>query len=266
VVASDEVCGARCKSAFYDLDTPVTLLMWDRQGHVPYIGNRGLVDFDIVLSYTGGDALSQLTTRLGARRVVPIYGSADPEVHVPHVTETIAELSYLGTYAPDRQNKVEELFIEVARRRPNSSFLLGGAQYPNDFPWTKNTLFWRHVAPGDHPAFYGSSRLTLNVTRASMAALGYCPSGRLFEAAACGVPIITDTWAGLEDFFSPGTEIIPASNTRDVLSALDLSQHELTAISRNARERTLAEHTADRRADEMERALESIGFRERLIA
>jgi spore maturation protein CgeB len=255
IAASQEVCDAPCVHAFYDLDTPVTLLTWEREGSVPYIGPRGLRDFDVVFSYTGGEALARLQRDLGARHVVPLYGSADPESHAPVQVDKVAGLSYLGTYAADRQDKVERLFIEAARRRPDASFLLGGAQYPNDFPWTSNILFWRHVAPDYHSSFYAASRVTLNVTRASMASFGYCPSGRLFEAAACGIPVISDTWEGLEKFFTPGTEILPAATTEDVLAAIDLSPGELKAIGRNARERTLGEHTADHRAIEMEEAL-----------
>jgi len=255
IEAGKEVCDAHCIHAFYDLDTPVTLQNWEREGSVPYIGPQGLRDFDIVFSYTGGEALGRLKRELGARHVVPLYGSADPDFHAPVQVDTVAGLSYLGTYAPDRQDKVVRLFVEAARRRPAASFLLGGAQYPVDFPWTDNILFWRHVAPAYHPSFYASSRLTLNVTRASMAALGYCPSGRLFEAAACGIPVISDTWEGLDDFFSPGEEYLPASTTEDVLAAIDLSPDQLKSIGRNARERTLAQHSSNHRAAEMEEAL-----------
>ena len=258
IAAGQEVCDGDCIRAFYDLDTPVTLFNLERNGSVPYIGPNGLRDFDVVFSYTGGEALTRLKRDLGARHVVPLYGSVDPESYQPVSGNNVAGLSYLGTYAADRQDKVERLFLEAARRRPYASFLLGGAQYPQDFPWTDNIFFWRHVAPAYHPSFYASSRLTLNVTRSSMAALGYCPSGRLFEAAACGTPVISDTWEGLENFFSPGSEILPAETTDDVLSAIDLSAEQLKAIGRNARERTLAEHTSERRAAELESALERV--------
>lgn len=257
--AANEVCDRRCLSVFYDLDTPVTLLSLKRDGAVAYIGERGLRDFDLVLSYTGGPALSELTDILKAARVAPLYGSVDPEFHIPVKGGMIADLSYLGTYAADRQEGVERLFLEPARRRPQDKFLLGGAQYPDDFPWTRNLLFWRHVAPGDHPEFYGSARLTLNVTRASMAASGFCPSGRLFEAAACGVPIVTDTWPGLEFFFEPQREILPVATSEDVLAAMELSHQELATIARNARERALAQHTAVHRAIEFEAAIAQAG-------
>jgi spore maturation protein CgeB len=185
---------ARCH-AFYDLDTPVTLDRL-RAGEPVFYLPPTLHEFDLVLSFTGGAALSALRERLGARRVAPLYGSVDPDVHarVPAVECFRADLSYLGTYAEDRQRGVDALLVEPARRRPELRFVIGGAQYPQTFPWTDNIYFVRHLPPADHPAFYSSSRLTLNVTRRAMAEMGYCPSGRLFEAAACGVPIVTDPW------------------------------------------------------------------------
>ena len=160
-------------SAFYDLDTPVTLDALRAGEPVAYLGERGLRDFDLVLSYTGGAALGELRTRLGARFVAPLYGHVDPEVHrpVPPNPDFTADLSYLGTYAADRQVALEALFIEPARRLPERRFMLGGAQYPQEFPWAPNIFFRRHVPPDLHPAFYCSSRMTLNVTRRAMAPL-----------------------------------------------------------------------------------------------
>ncbi len=244
---------------FYDLDTPVTLSHLRAGKDVTYIGPGGLADFDLVLSYTGGAALDELKDQLRARRVAPLYGSVDPAVHrpVPPVEAYRADLSYLGTYAEDRQKTLEQLFIAPAKQLPEQKFLIGGALYPEAFPWTANIFFARHVAPAEHPGFFCSSRLTLNVTRQAMAQMGYCPSGRLFEAAACGTPIISDRWAGLEDFFEPNSEILVAESTDQVVSALQLPRDQLQRISTAARERTLAEHTAAQRALDLERALET---------
>ncbi|MBP0443612.1 glycosyltransferase [Roseomonas sp. SSH11] len=252
------VLGSRALRCFYDLDTPVTLARLSAGEPVGYIGPEGLGEFDLVLSYTGGGALDALRDRLGARRVLPLYGSADPTIHCPAPTEPRFEsvLSYLGTYAADRQAVLEQLFLEPARRRPAHRFVIGGAQYPQDFPWTPNTWFLRHLPPAEHPAFYGSSRLTLNVTREAMARSGWCPSGRLFEAAACGAAILSDWWEGLDAFFEPGREILIARSTEDALAAIDRSPEELAAIARRGRERCLAEHTAQRRARELVAALE----------
>lgn len=244
---------------FYDLDTPVTLSEL-RAGRTPaYIGARGLLDFDLVFSYTGGRALEALRDELGARNVVPLYGSVDPEVHKPAspMHEFHADLSYLGTFAQDRQQALERLFIEPARRLPNLRFLIGGAQYPQDFPWTPNIHFVRHIPPPMHPAFYCSSRITLNVTRAAMAEMGYCPSGRFFEAAACGVPILSDWWEGLDEFFTPNEEILVAHSADDSVRALERSDEELKQIAEAARERALSQHTAEHRASEFEAAVEA---------
>jgi spore maturation protein CgeB len=245
-------------SVFYDMDTPVTLENLREGRAVPYIGDRGLADFELVLSYTGGRSLDELRSRLHARRVETLYGHVDPQVHrrVPAVANYTSTLSYLGTYAADRQAALQSLFIEPARLRPGLTFLIGGAQYPADFPWTDNIRFVRHMPPPEHPAFYSSSRLTLSVTRKAMADNGWCPSGRLFEAAACGTPLVSDWWDGLDAFFTPGREILVARDTSDTLAALDLDDAALARIARDARDRVLAEHTSEHRAAELERLLE----------
>jgi spore maturation protein CgeB len=240
----------RALSVFYDLDTPVTLSRLRDGEPVTYIGERGLHDFDLVLSYTGGAALEELRCELGAHRVRPLYGHVDPEVHqrVPAVDRYTCDLSWLGTYAADRQPMLEELFIAAARRRRRRRFLVGGAQYPADFIWPKNISFVHHVPPEEHAAFFCSSRITLNVTRAAMARMGWCPSGRLFEAAACGTVLLSDEWSGLDEFYAPGSEILVARTTDDTLQALALDDATLERIRRAARERTLDEHTSEQRA------------------
>jgi spore maturation protein CgeB len=255
--ACDAVLASRTLRVFYDLDTGVTLARVARGEPVAYLPRQGLGDFDLVLSYSGGRALDEVRARLGARRVVPLYGSVDPDAHrrVEGSRELQADLSYLGTYAPDRQRQLEELFIEPARRRPEHRFVIGGSQYPPEFPWTTNMFYVRHMPPSVHSTFYSSSKITLNVTRGSMANTGWCPSGRLFEAAACGTPILTDTWEGLEYFFEPQREVLVARSADEVLEAMDLPPAELTNLGRSARERTLAEHTAECRVRELERAI-----------
>jgi spore maturation protein CgeB len=245
---------------FYDMDTPATLENLQEGRAVPYIGPRGLRDFDLVLSYTGGRSLDDLCTLLGAPRVATLYGHVDPQLHrrVPPISGYRCELSYLGTYAADRQAALEALFIEPARQLPDASFVIGGAQYPADFPWTANIRFVRHLPPAEHPAFFCSSRLTLSVTRRAMALNGYCPSGRLFEAAACGTPIVSDDWPGLQDFLEPGREIVVARTAQDTIAAMQMSDSQLQRIAADARERVLSEHTSERRAAELERLLEDV--------
>jgi len=259
VEATEAVISSRVSvRCFYDLDTPVTLARLHAGESLPYIGPRGLQDFDLVLSFTGGRSLRELTLRLGARRVAPLYGSVDPTFHRPvHPVERFsADLSYLGTYAEDRQKALEELFIEPARRLPARRFVIAGAMYPVDFPWARNIHFVRHLPPAEHPAFFSSSRLTLNVTRRAMAATGFCPSGRLFEASACGAPILSDWWEGLDTFFAPGREILVARRAADALRAINLPEGELRQIAQASRQRTLEEHTAEHRARELEELLE----------
>jgi len=243
----------RALRVFYDLDTPITLARLDAGERVAYIGSSGLSEFDLVLSYGGGRALDEFRTRLGARNIAPLYGHVDPDVHrpaqpLPHYR---SDLSYIGTYSEDRQQALEALLLSPARLQWNRRFLIAGAQYPKDFPWSPNIYFVRHLPPAEHPAFFCSSRLTLNVTRRAMAEMGWCPSGRLFEAAACGAPMISDVWDGLEAFFKPGYEVIPVQSASDVVTALEADDRELLAMARRARERVLEEHSSSRRAVEL---------------
>lgn len=260
VEASDLVLGSNAIKVFYDLDTAVTVENYRARGSVDYIPAYGLSGFDLVLSYVGGRALDEMRELFGARRVAPLYGSVDPEVHRPVTPSSHynSDLSYLGTYAADRQDALQKLFLEPAQRLPQRKFLLGGAQYPDDFPWNDNVWFVRHVPPPEHPAFYSSSNATLNVTRGAMASYGYCPSGRLFEAAACGTPVVSDSWDGLAHFFEPGKEILVASSADDVVGALQLSREELRRIGKAARDRALTEHTAERRSCELVDLVEAV--------
>jgi len=200
-----------------------------------------------------------LQDELGAPRVVPLFGSVDPDVHHPAPARQAyeADLSYLGTYAPDRQSVLDELFIQVARRLRERRFVLGGSKYPIDFPWQQNIWYVQHVPPSAHAAFYCSSAFTLNVTRGAMARMGYCPSGRLFEAAACGCAIVSDEWAGLDAFFQPGIEILVARDTTDVIEAMKLPRADIARIAQAGRERVLDSHTAAHRAAELESILDS---------
>jgi spore maturation protein CgeB len=249
---------------FYDLDTPITVARLGAGEAVPYIGANGLDEFDLVLSFTGGESVFQDFRRLlGARRIEALYGHVDPDIHrpvapLPHYR---AGLSYLGTYSQDRQHALETLFVAPARARQDMRFLIGGAQYPADFPWSPNIFFVRHLPPSEHAAFFASCRLTLNVTRQAMAQMGWCPSGRLFEAAACGAPILSDTWDGIADFFEPGTEILLARQGDDVLAALELEDRELRCIADRARERILEQHSSAKRAHQLVELLEQVSRR-----
>lgn len=248
---------ARVK-AFYDIDTPITLAHLAEHGVASGSGARYLTPdliprYDLYLSFTGGPALRTIEQRWGARRAVPLYCSVDPAVHrpLPPDPELACALGYLGTYAADRQPALERLLLEPARRRPRERFRVVGPQYPADVAWPANVARRDHLAPAEHAAFYSASRLTLNVTRAAMVRAGWSPSVRLFEAAACGAAILSDTWPGLDSFLAPGREVLAAESTEDALRALDRPAAELRAIGRAARARVLAEHTADVRAREL---------------
>jgi spore maturation protein CgeB len=254
----------RATPVFYDLDTPITLARLQAGDPVPYIGPAGLQDFALVLSFTGGQQLfDEFRRKLGARDIRPLYGHVDADVHrpVPAKPHYRADLSYLGTYSEDRQSAVEELFVAPARVRQDLRFLIGGAQYPADFPWSSNIYFVRHLPPSEHAPFFASSRLTLNVTRCAMAEMGWCPSGRLFEAAACGAPLLSDFWAGLNEFFEPGEEILLAGDAGDTLAALEFKPEQLAAMARRARERTLDQHSSSKRAFELVELLEQAASR-----
>lgn len=244
---------------FYDLDAPVTLARiadGDQVAYVPADGYRG---YDLVLSYGGGRTLEELKTVLGAERVAPLYGSVDPAIHKPAESADCyrAALSYMGTWSADRDEALRKLFIEPAKRLPAQRFVIGGSKYDGSFEWQPNIYYVSHLPPSQHARFFCSSRLTVNVTRRPMAEMGYCPSGRLFEAAACGVPIISDYWEGLEEFYTPGSEILIGRETGDATEALHLPVEELTQMARRARERTLDCHTSEHRARELEQILEA---------
>jgi spore maturation protein CgeB len=241
---------------FYDLDTPVTLAALEAGTPPPYLPKSGLVEFDLVLSFTGGRALTALEERLGARRVAPLYGHVDPSVHRKVAADARfgGELSYLGTYAPDREHALNELFFRPAERMSGSTFVLAGSQYP-EAAWPANVVHHPHVAPDLHPSLFCSSRATLNVTRRTMAQFGHCPSGRLFEASACGATLLSDWFEGLDAFFDPRSEIFIAKRSEDVLDVLSLSDAELALRAEAARERTLTCHTADVRARRLEQLL-----------
>ncbi len=241
------------RTIFYDMDTPVTLNRLSKGEPVPYLPPEGLNAFDLVLSYTGGQALDQLRERLGARCVSPLYGWVDPELyyHVEPRSQFTADLSYLGTYSEDRQAAFEELLIDPARRASEKKFVVGGAMYPNPQNWPANIRYFEHVSPDEHRAFYSSSPLTLNITRGSMAAMGYCPSGRLFEAAACGTAVLSDWWVGLDTFFEPEEEILIARSAADALRTVGQGTALLRKVGAHAKQRALDCHTSDIRAQRL---------------
>lgn len=265
---SDEVLDLkRPLHVFYDLDTPITLNKLTN-GPLEYLRRDQIAEFDLYLSFTGGSVLHRLQHEYGARRAKPLYGCVDPDVYrrVETHKELACALSYLGTYAPDRQPKLEELFLEPARQRPDLQFLLAGSLYPAEWSGPANVRRFEHVAPQQHPALYSSSRATLNITRCEMASSGFCPSGRFFEAAACGTPIFTDWWEGLDRFFDTKRELCVVKTGQDVLSLLNEGADDLHGLAECARRRTLEEHTGERRASELLAYCEAAQLRKSRLA
>ena len=239
-------------TAFYDIDTPVTLAKL-KTGSIDYLTPELIPRYDFYFSFTGGPTLRRLEEELGSPCARPLYCSVDPTHYYPERIEGQWKLGYLGTYSADRQPTLDRLLVRAAEMMPQEQFVVAGPQYPDTLVWPDNVQRIAHLAPAKHRHFYNQQFFTLNVTRADMIAAGYSPSVRLFEAAACGTPIISDAWAGLEDFFTPGSEILIAQSTEEVVSLLrDTPPERAAAIGAAARRRVLHEHTAAHRAVELE--------------
>jgi spore maturation protein CgeB len=239
-------------TAFYDIDTPVTVAKL-KAGDEEYLSAAEVPLFDIYLSFAGGPLLETIRRDFGARNTGLLYCSVDPDLYYPETVNVRWDLGYLGTYSADRQPKLERMLLEPARARPDARFVVAGPQYPDDIAWTANVERIAHLPSDAHRAFYNAQRFALNVTRAEMTANGWSPSVRLFEAAACGVPIISDDWEGLDTLFKPRKEILIASSTEEVIAILtDLPEEERREIGKAARHRVLHAHTATIRAQELE--------------
>jgi spore maturation protein CgeB len=243
---------------FYDIDTPITLTALNDERQTEYLRADQVPMFESYLSFTGGPALHELETVWGARHAEALYCGVDTLTHRPAPPDPrfVCALGYMGTYAPDRQPLLQELLVEPARSLPRQRFLIAGAQYP-EMSLPPNVEYQVHLYPRDHAAFYCSNRVTLNLTRAAMRRYGWSPSTRLFEAAACGACIVSDTWPGLEALLAPDDEVLLAESRADVLRHLTtLSDERRQRIGEAARRRVLAEHTYQRRAAQLEAVLE----------
>lgn len=247
--------------AFYDIDTPVTLTCL-RTDTCEYLRSHQIAEFDLMLSFTGGPTLGRLESAYGARSALPLYCSVDVDEYRRVAVECDIDLAYMGTYSADRQPGLEALLNEPARQLPDRKFMVVGAQYPRDLQWPSNVRRVDHLPPKQHPHFYSRQRCTLNLTRADMRAAGHSPSVRLFEAAACGTPIISDAWPGLEEVFRPKDEILIAHSASDVVRYLrEIDDAQLQRISRAARERVLAAHSSERRAAELVAYIDEVQHR-----
>lgn len=252
LIADEVLALSRPVRVFYDLDTPITVSNL-ASSDLDYLRRNQMSSFDLYLSFTGGTILKQLESEWNVRMARPLYGCVDPDIHtqVSPQHSLRCDLSYMGTYASDRQSKLDRLFLEPARAMTDSTFILAGSLYPRTWHWPANIRKFDHVAASMHPALYSSSRATLNLTREGMARSGYCPSGRFFEAAACGAPILSDWFEGLDSFFCPSEEIYIVSSSEDVISVLRMPDEDLISCAKRGRERVLAEHTGAVRADQL---------------
>ncbi|OWV92802.1 glycosyltransferase [Rhizobium sp. R72] len=248
---------------FYDIDTPVTLANLDR-GDEDYIAARQMPLFDIYFSFAGGEVIDRLEQHYGVSHAEPLFCCVDAQAYQNTGEPRSWDLGYIGTYSIDRQPALERLLIEPARLLPDMRFVVAGPNYPAHIDWPANVERIEHLAPSDHPSFYSRQRFTLNITRADMAAAGWSPSVRLFEAAACGTPIISDYWNGLGDFFPLREAIIVACDPADVVSALTKVSFEAQGrIAQAARRIVLHQHTGRARATQLAASLCSARQRNR---
>lgn len=243
---------ARGVVAFYDIDTPVTLAKLARGDH-EYLSPEVVRGYDLYLSFTGGPTLRRIEQQYGVPLARALYCSVDPDIYYPEPSvKQWWDLGYLGTYSDDRQPTLDRLLIEPALRAPDSRFVVAGPQYPPEIAWPVNVERIEHCPPSEHRAFYNAQRFTLNVTRADMIRAGWSPSVRLFEAAACGTPIVSDWWEGLDELFEPGREIVIAETPDDVARLMrHIGPEEARAMGERARRKVLSAHTAAHRAAEL---------------
>ena len=238
-------------TAFYDIDTPVTLAKLERKDY-EYLNPEIIPKYDLYLSFSGGPILRHLENHYGSPMARALYCSVDPDLYYPEDREKQWKMGYLGTYSDDRQPTVQELLNKPAAKFPAAKFVVAGPQYPKDFPWSKNVERIDHLPPAEHRDFYNSQEFTLNVTREDMIKAGYSPSVRLFEAAACGVPIISDYWDGIHSIFEQEKEILIARNSEEAEEYFrSISEEQRKQIGENARQKVLKSHTARARAKEL---------------
>jgi spore maturation protein CgeB len=244
--------------AFYDIDTPITISKLDSGDH-SYLTPAQVPLYDLYLSFSGGPLLRKIERKYRAQMARPLYCSVDPLLYFPEDAEPIWDLGYMGTYSEDRQILLKKLLFEAARDNDNYKMVVAGPLYPKGLDWPANVKHIEHLPPKKHRHFYNSQRFTLNLTRADMVKAGYSPSVRLFEAAACATPIISDYWAGLETFLEPEKEVLIATNDADVkLYLTEISAAKRKQIGERARKRVLKDHTAEHRVRELEGFIDEI--------
>jgi spore maturation protein CgeB len=243
---------------FWDVDAPATLAAIAQSPAHPI--RQALARLDAVLTYGGGAPVIDAYLALGARLCVPIYNALDPATHLPvaPAPDLTADLVFLGNRLPDREARVDSFFLAPAAALPDLTFLLAGSGWA-DKPVTPNVRRLGHFGTARHNALNSSARAVLNIARDSMAATGFSPATRIFEAAGAGACLLTDHWEGIELFLQPNEEILVARDGADVADHLRaLTPAHAQAIGARARARILAEHTYDRRAAQVDQLLTDI--------
>lgn len=241
--------------AFWDVDAPATLARVEGDPRDPF--RKLIPEYDFVFTYGGGRPVVEHYQRLGARNCHPVYNALDPETHHPEPADDAlaCDLAFVGNRLPDREKRVEEFFLRAAKLAPEMRFVLGGEGWGSK-ALPANVRWIGHVRTGDHNRVNCSARMVLNINRDSMANVGFSPPTRVFEAAGAGACLITDHWAGIETFFTPGTEILVARTAEDIVAHLRSHDAATAArIGRAMRERALAQHTYAQRAREVHNIL-----------
>ncbi len=248
---------------FWDVDAPATLA--EMRGAPDHPVRAMLPRYDAVLTYGGGPPVIAAYEAMGASRCVPVYNALDPTTHfcTAPAPRFACDLVFLGNRLPDREARVEQFFLEPAAATPDRAFLLGGSGW-GDKPMPGNVRRLGHVGTGDHNALNSTARAALNISRASMADMGYSPATRVFEAAGAGCCLITDAWTGIELFLKPDFEILVARDGRDVAAHMaDLTPARARTIGEAGRARVLAEHTYARRGLQVDALLRDMLARRR---
>ena len=247
----------KCRSeftrvAFWDVDAPATLARVEENPGDPF---RSLIpQYDFIFTYGGGSPVVKHYARLGAPNCHPIYNALDPATHHPVAAcDTLkCDLVFVGNRLPDRERRVEEFFIRAAEMAPQYRFALGGEGWAGK-PMPANARWMGHVATHDHNRVNCSARMVLNINRDSMAAVGFSPPTRVFEAAGAGACLVTDYWIGIETFFEPGREILVAGGPEELVGYLgSVSAEQAREIGCNMQARALREHTYALRARQFE--------------
>lgn len=239
-------------TAFYDIDTPVTLAKLQNADY-EYLHPDLISRYDLYLSFTGGPTLRRLEDEYGSPMARALYCSFDTDLYYPEKRDIQWNLGYLGTYSDDRQPALKALMLDAAEKFDEGKFVVAGAQYPPHIHWHHNVQRIEHLPPSEHREFYNSQCFTLNITRQDMKQAGYSPSVRLFEAAACGTPIISDYWEGIDEIFEIGSEILIAHSADDTIRYLkELDGDARHTIGLKARDKMMAHHSAAHRAAELE--------------